>query len=335
MTCNRLRRRLAFFGLAFAVAAGTPAGAAPIDIDTMAGTDVAITVAGPTEPITPGTSLKITITVTNAGAEPADDVVARVPLPSNAHVDDVPHAALAPVCGRPGGGEWLCSYGQLLPGESHTSELEVTLSAMSVAGQAQGIAVVTSTTIDLNPANNTAYYVLDVADPRFQLATEIAAPGEVAPGAPFTATVTVTNSGVSAARNVVVSIPAASGSTVNAGSAAGASCEVSADATAVLCRLPDVAPGAAVAFTISVTAPITADITSVSAMVSVNDLAGQGAATRQLAISRPAPAVIGSDVRPSSLAFTGSESTPFVVAGAVLVLVGSSLVLFARRRANA
>ena len=184
-------------------ATATTAIAAPI-------TDLGITKTNGTTVVVPGSTTTYTIIVTNAG-------------PSNAvgaTVTDAVAPALTGVtwtCAGAGGGSCSVAAGS---GNINTTidvpvGATVTFSASgTIAPDAVGVLVNTATVTpgpgasDPSSANNTD---ADTLTPQVDLAITKAGPASVVPGAPLVYTITVTNSGPSNARNVVVNDPTPTG----------------------------------------------------------------------------------------------------------------------------
>lgn len=166
--------------------------------------DLSLTLTDAPDPVTAGTNLTYTATVTNAGPDPADNVTVTLPLPANTSFVSGSVAGGGSCAGSP----VVCTVtGSIAAGASRTATITVLVAASTPTGSTINASATTATsTIDLNPANNsanTSTAVVTSGDLQVTLAASAAA---VAVNVPVTFTAVSTNLGPSDAQNVVVSI---------------------------------------------------------------------------------------------------------------------------------
>ncbi len=211
--------------LASAVAASTtndptPANNQATTTTTVAAqADLSITLTDAPDPVTAGTQLTYTATLTNAGVSDAQAVSISLPLPSgtsfvsaNASSGGTCNAVSPVVC------TWA---GATAPGGVRSASI-VVLVAPSQLASLSATATAASTTTDPNPANNSATATTNVVAAADLSLTLTDAPDPVAAGTNLTYTATVSNAGPSDATGVTVTLPLPAGTTFVSGS--GATC---------------------------------------------------------------------------------------------------------------
>ncbi len=265
----------AAFTLTVAVAPGTAAGtvlsntvsavadtASASDTETTtvaATTDLQVSKVDATDPLAPATVQVYTITVTNAGPDPADAVELTDILPDGTTFSSLAEppgwTCTTPAVGS--GGTVSCSIATLPVGSEIFS-----LAVQFDAGLTPGTTItnevtVSSKTSETGGGDETASAVTTVGEPGAELSLlKTAAPDPVLPGGTLTYTLTVVNAGPGNASTVSLEDGLAAGTTFQSISPpAGWSCPAPAvvdGTTYVTCTTPELAPGNAV-FTLVVT----------------------------------------------------------------------------------
>jgi len=196
--------------------------------------------------ILPNIPFPFTITVTNNGPDPADDVVVTDTLPAGVTLDSINTEQGA--CG--GDPVIVCNLGTILNGES--VGISMTVRTSSETGRVENTAAVTSSDPDPDVTNNS-----DTADPVVLGSVDMSivktAPALVIPNEPFPFTITVTNNGPAIATFVSVSdtLPAS----VELLSAATTQGSCAGDPN-VVCNLGLMDPGEEATITLSVRTPL-------------------------------------------------------------------------------
>ena len=195
----------------------------------------------------PGDPVSFTLTVQDNGPSTAVDTVVT---------DPVNPAVLAPSAASSAGtcalrsGVATCELGSLKPGATPvTITVSGTLDPIFL-GALSNTATITSATADPDLANNAATVTAPVATAADLTLTKTSSPATVAPGAPVTFTLKVTNRGPSAAQDVVITdvlVPQLVFSSASPGCTFG-----SATAT-IECEQGTVAAGETVTFTVTAT----------------------------------------------------------------------------------
>ncbi len=223
--------------------------------------DLAVTKVADSATFTPGLQAAWTVTVVNNGPSAAAQV----------SLTDIAPAGLTGVAVTGPGGQLTCpadtcSLGDLLPGNGNA--ITLTVSGLLDAGFADptlaNTASVSSPTPDLATGNNSATSTTPVVGSADLAVTKVGTADEVTAGTAIGWTVTVTNNGPSAARQVTVTDPAPAGVTGLTATPSNGSC------AAGVCDLGDLASGDTVIITVAgtvetdVTAPVsnTASATS-------------------------------------------------------------------------
>jgi uncharacterized repeat protein (TIGR01451 family) len=183
--------------------------------------DVAITKSASPSPAVPGAPLTYQLVVTNNGPEAAADVQVSDPLPAG-----LTFVSASSGCGA-AGQSVTCSLGTMSPGASQTLTVTADI-ASAVGGQVVNTAAVTSTTLDPDPANNTATATVDVpleGDADLSI-DKTPSTSTVGPGSQVLYTLVVTNDGPSDATGVTVSDAPPAGIVLQSAQASQGSCTV-------------------------------------------------------------------------------------------------------------
>ena len=209
--------------------------------------DLTITKTVTPDPPVPGAPVSFTLTVQDNGPSTAVDAVVTDPL--NPAVLAPSAASSAGTCALPSGVA-TCELGSLKPG---ATPVTITVSGTldpSFSGALSNTATITSATADPDLANNAATVTAPAARAADLTMTKTASPASVAPGAPVTFALKVTNRGPSDAHQVVITdvlVPQLVFSSASPGCAFG-----SATAT-IECEQGTVAAGETVTFTVTAT----------------------------------------------------------------------------------
>lgn len=169
--------------------------------------DLSITKTDSPDPVVAGTDLTFTITITNNGPSAATNVVASDLLPATLSLVSVSGSGGATCnAGIPGSVPTSCAFGTLANGASRTMTVVTRVDPSVAAGSViTNNAGVSSDTADNNNSNNLATTTTLVIASADLSITKTDSPDPVFAGANLTYVLTVTNSGPSWARNVVVS----------------------------------------------------------------------------------------------------------------------------------
>lgn len=254
-----LRRSVvAAAGACLVLAASVPAFADP-------GADLSVTKTdAPDLAVAAGSNITYTITVADAGVDPAADVALSDATPANTTFVSLPippgWACTTPVAG--GTGPVSCTNPSLASGASATFTLTVNV----VPGTANGTVVsntasVSSSTADPDPSDNSATAATTVSSGADLSVTKSDAPDPVVPGANLTYAITVSNAGPEAAAAVTLSDATPASTTfVSLSAPAGWTCTtpVVGATGSVSCANPSVPSGTNAAFTLVVRVDATA-----------------------------------------------------------------------------
>jgi uncharacterized repeat protein (TIGR01451 family) len=171
--------------------------------------DLAITNSDSPDPVIAGNNITYTQVITNNGPSDAAGLVLSETVPTNTTFQSVtPPAGWS--CGAVVGGSFTCTASTLAAAGTATFTMVATVNAGTASGtRIADTASVTSSTLELNAANNSAVATSLVAifsDADLQVATTPSA-GSVAAGSNVTFTTVVTNRGPGTASAVSVTIP--------------------------------------------------------------------------------------------------------------------------------
>ncbi|MDT0187071.1 hypothetical protein Q9S36_43490 [Microbacterium sp. ARD31] len=191
----------------------------------------------PAAPV-PGRDVTWTVVVTNAGPSVAHDVVVRDDVLDA--ISGLTAAADTGSCAVAGGNDVTCALGDLPPGTSMTLTLTGGLPP-GFTGTLGNTATVTSPD-DSTPLDNVATASATAAPDGAVAVTKTVQPSIPVPGRPVTWTVTVTGTGPSTARDVVVRDDVVDAVTGLAATTDAGSCAV-APGNDVTCPVGDLAPG--------------------------------------------------------------------------------------------
>jgi len=163
-------------------------------------TNVRLRKSATPSPVAAGASLTYTLAITNDGPSVARDVVVTDALPA-----DVSYVSATPAPALISGSLVSWTLGALQPGQSAFIIVTVQVSASLPAGALiTNTAVVTTSTPGDNPADNPDTVTTPVTATAELVLSKQASAAQVAPGAPLTYTVIVTNLGPNIAQNVIV-----------------------------------------------------------------------------------------------------------------------------------
>jgi uncharacterized repeat protein (TIGR01451 family) len=203
--------------------------------------DVSITKSDSPDPVSPGSPLTYTLTVTNHGPNDATGVTV---------IDTLP-AGVTLVSATPSQGTCTglsCDLGNLANGASATVTVMVTVDVATPAGTITNTANVSANEDDPDAANNTASTSTQVAISSADLAiTKSDSPDPVTPGSNLTYTLTVTNNGPNDAPAVTVTDTLPAGVTLVSATPSAGTC------TGLSCDLGNLANGASATINITVT----------------------------------------------------------------------------------
>ncbi len=228
----------------------------PVIVGLFQVADLSVTKVDTPDPVTAGSNLTYTITVANAGPDPAATVALSDTLPAGTTFVSLPQPAgwtcTTPAVGS--GGTVSCSNPSLAVG-STVFTLTVQVGAGTAAGTVlSNTATVTSATGDPTPADHSATATTTVGASADLSVTKVDTPDPVTAGTNLTYTITVTNAGPSNAASASLSDTLPAGTTfVSLPQPAGWSCTTPAVGSGgtVSCTNPSLAAGSAV-FTLTV-----------------------------------------------------------------------------------
>ncbi|HKI05103.1 MAG TPA: ExeM/NucH family extracellular endonuclease [Thermoanaerobaculia bacterium] len=274
--------------------AGNDSGTATTTVGASA--DLSVTKVDTPDPVTAGTNLTYTITVTNAGPSNAATVSLSDTLPAGTAFVSLSSpggwSCMTPAVGA--GGTVSCSFASL-PAGSAVFTLTVAVAPGTAAGSVlSNTATVSSATADPTPGNDSGTATTTVGASADLSVTKTDAFDPTAGGVNMTYTITVTNAGPSNATTVSLSDPLPAGTTfLSLSSPGGWSCTtpaVGAGGT-VTCTNASLAVGSAV-FTLTVAvAPSTTGTISNTATVSsatADPVPGNNSATETTLVSSAA-----------------------------------------------
>jgi uncharacterized repeat protein (TIGR01451 family) len=233
----------------------TPANNSATDLAApTSAADAAIAIAPTTAAVAPGAPLSFTVTVSNNGPASATGVQASVLLPPGYGF------------GSAAGTGWACSLvvstvtcGLAAPlgSGAAASPIGLSLTAPAGAGHTALNASVTTTSPDLNPANDHAAATVDVTapppgNPQADLAVVKTGPATATTSGQIAYTLAVANTGPDDAQNVVVVDTLPAGVTLASVTGTGWTC--SAAGSVVTCNRPVLAAGASAPVQVVVTA---------------------------------------------------------------------------------
>ncbi len=263
-----------------------------------------------------GENETLTIEVANAGPADANSVVATTTLPpgltfvSGSGMDCT---AIAQVV--------TCTVSTLTTGASVTIDLTVAVDE-DAAPSFVASATVESSTPDRDPTNNVDEDPVVV--PLAELAVDLTIPSSLSGGESGTVSVAVTNSGPSSSEAVVVTLDLPPG--VSFQSVVGAGWTCVASGVTVTCTLADsLAPGASTTFDL---------VVDVSNTVSGNVVVGAAvaSATPQASTAIVTDSVTASVAAPGVLALTGRNSRSLLFLAAIMIALGTVLMVVDRRK---
>ena len=241
--------------------------------------DLALAMTGTPEPVGFGSNVVYTLTVTNQSGKTAVGAMVTNAIPAGANfVSAVSSQGTFAL----GAGGLIFNLGDLT--NSARATISITFQT-TVVGFVTNTATVGAQSMELTPADNTAFVVTTVSPPAGLLVTATDAPDPVTAGQNVTYTITVTNRGPIAATSVLVTNTLPAGATyVSAGASQGTFLRTGGLVTFDLGAL---ANGAAATLTVVVSPPGGGSITNVAtAVVTPNSLnSGNTTATTITAVN--------------------------------------------------
>ncbi|HEY6173471.1 MAG TPA: hypothetical protein VIX73_03465 [Kofleriaceae bacterium] len=236
------------------VSAMTPDGnqannAATTSTTVNAAADLSIAMSDSPDPVFGSGTLQYAIDVTNLGPNTASGITVTDSLPAG-NVAFLAASGSGWTCAA-AGQVVTCTRPSLLVGAAPT--ITISVRAPSEATMLTNAATVTSTSSDLNAANNTATVLTDVLSAADLSVAVIDAPDPVTTGGALTYTVTANNAGPSQASNVTVTSTFPSGVAVLTAAGINWTCDVNGQQAT--CTMATMAVGPAPAIAIATTAP--------------------------------------------------------------------------------
>jgi uncharacterized repeat protein (TIGR01451 family) len=220
-----------------------------------ASADLSVTKVDSPDPVLAGDNITYSITITNNGPDPAQNVVFTDTPPANTThagftIDSSPPGALCAAVPVGSTGAPSCSFPTLPAGASILMTLIVNVDAGTPPGTLTNTANASTATADPNPANNAGSATTTVVEPTADLSvTKTDSPDPVLPGDDITYTITVTNNGPATADDVTVTDPLPAGTSFVSATPSQGSC---AGTTTVTCNIGFLANGASATITLVV-----------------------------------------------------------------------------------
>lgn len=264
-----------------------------------AAADLLIAMTDAPDPVLGSGTLQYAIDVTNLGPDTASGIAVTDNLPAG-NVTFVSASGSGWTC-LLSGQIVTCTRPSLLAGAAPT--IALTVAAPSEAALLSNTATVSSTSSDLNPANDTAVVFTSVLSAADLSVAVIDAPDPVTTGGALTYTVTAANAGPSQAASVTVTSQLPAGATFQ--SASGIDWTCSAIGQQVTCTTPELAVGTAPAITIATTAPVIdgsiTETSTISAATTDPD-STNNAASQTTVVNAPSDLAIALSASPSTVA---------------------------------
>ena len=257
--------------------------------------DLAVTKSGPAA-LPSGTNATYLLTVTNNGPSAAATVTLTDSVPAGStFVSFTQDSGPAFTCNAltPGGtGTITCTLASFAPSAPATFTLVVAVSPTST-GTVDNSAVVTSSTADPIPANNTATVSSGLNPGTTDLSiTKTANPGPTGAFSPVTYTIVVTNNGPATAFGTTVTDVLPPGTTFQSATSTQGTCTGTAT---VVCTIGTLAPSASATITLTILLPgtpgTTVSNTATVSAANVDSNAGNNFATAALAVSAEIPSL--------------------------------------------
>ncbi len=247
--------------------------------------DLSVSKSDSPDPVTPGSSLTYTITVTNAG--PSSAPVATLS-------DSLPAGTTFMALAAPGGwscstpavganGMVSCNAASMTPGSATFTLTVATAASLAPASTISNTSTASSSAVDLVPGNNSATATTTVGPAQSDVSVaKTGSPNPVAPGGNLTYTITVGNAGPSDAAGLTLTDILPAGTTfVSLTAPGGWTCSTPAAGAngTVSCTAPILPPGVNFVFTLVVKVdPATAAGTSISNTATVSSTSSDPAA---------------------------------------------------------
>jgi uncharacterized repeat protein (TIGR01451 family) len=283
------------------VAATTPDGNAGNNQATTSTTvnaaaDLSIAMVDSPEPVLGSGQLRYSIDVTNLGPNTASGITVSNSLPAG-NVTFVSASGSGWTC-LPAGQLVTCTRPSLLVGAAPT--ITITVLAPSESAILSNTATVTSTSSDLEPANNTAMVLTEVLSAADLSVAMVDSPDPVTTTGTLSYTVTTSNAGPSLATDVVVTTQLPPGAEFQSATGISWACEVLGQQ--VTCETSQMVIGAAPAITIVTSAPgvdgsITA--TSVISSATTDPASANNAASQATVVNAPSDLALALSASPS------------------------------------
>ncbi len=268
--------------------------------------DISVVKTGSPNPVQAGGSLTYTLTAANAGPNAAAATVITDKLPVG--VTFVP-ASSSPACTL-SGTTVTCALGSLAMGATPSFTIVTTVDPALAAGATlANTAAISSTTLDLNTANNSSAISTSVTTSADLSVAKSVVPSSPVPGSAATYTITVTNAGPSVARAVQLSDTLPVGFTATAMSTSAGSCVLATKS----CSLGDLTVGAGGAATVTVVGTVAA-----AAIGSLTNTATASSSTPDPVAGNNTGSVTSALAPKAELKVTKTSSAATVTAGSPL-----------------
>ncbi|QIK63341.1 DUF11 domain-containing protein [Leucobacter viscericola] len=210
----------------------------PVRDEVAAAADLEVLKSSPARAVA-GQPITWAVSVTNKGPDLAEDVTLSE-LSHDGPVLDVKENGVDLDCPLQLDVN-VCSLGSVLPGESRTLMVTTQLDSDTTAEAASNTAVVTSSTHEIDPSDNTSTATVPITTSADVAVTKTFTPANPLPGDEITYDLVVSNAGPSTARQVTLLDGIDPGTTVLEATIEGGDCAIRA--TSVLCSLESLAAG--------------------------------------------------------------------------------------------
>jgi uncharacterized repeat protein (TIGR01451 family) len=261
-----------------------------------AAADLSIAMVDSPDPVLGSGQLRYSIDVTNLGPNTASGVAVTNSLPAG-NVTFVSAAGSGWTC-LPSGQQVACTRPSLLVGAAPT--ITITVQAPSESAILSDTATVTSTSSDLEPANNTAMVLTQVLSAADLSVATVDSPDPVTTTGTLSYTVTASNAGPSQAAEVSVTTQLPAGAAFQ--SASGINWECNVVGQQVTCTTQQLVSGTAPAITIVASAPgVDGSITATSSISSetTDPVPANNTASQVTVVNAPSDLALALSASPS------------------------------------